>query len=74
MRELVLMSEGKQKAEWDRTSLVCTILANANRSSKTKAFKPDDFNPYSAKKTSSVINDKSMFFDAMKAAFVKGKK
>jgi hypothetical protein len=42
------MAEGLGRERWAHTSLLCAILANANRDPKrTRPFKPDDFNPYS---------------------------
>ena len=46
LRELVYMVEGRQKDQWNHTSHVLCILANANRDPKRfGAFKPADFNP-----------------------------
>lgn len=55
--------------------MICAILANANRDTKKRKapYVPDDFNPFSKKKTNTAINDKSMFMEALKAAFVKDK-
>lgn len=48
LRELVLMAEGRDGAEWERTSLLAMLIANANRDPKKHGpFKPSDFNPYS---------------------------
>jgi hypothetical protein len=41
------MAEGLGRERWAHTSLLCAILANANRDPKrTRPFKPADFNPY----------------------------
>jgi mitochondrial fission protein ELM1 len=46
---LLWLAEGQGRERWAHTSLVCSILANANRDPKKrrKPYKPDDFNPYS---------------------------
>ena len=41
------MAEGLGRERWAHTSMILTLIANVNRDSKkTRAFKPDDFNPY----------------------------
>lgn len=41
------MAEGKGRARWAQTAMLCTLIANANRDPKRgRAFKPDDFDPY----------------------------
>jgi len=49
LRQLVWMAEGLDQQQWRHTSSLCAILANVNRPSKRRAYKPDDFNPYSGK-------------------------
>ena len=67
MRELVIMAEAKQKSNWEIASAQMCLLANINRSGKTKTFKPADFNPFaSRKKTDGVIHDNQMALDALK--------
>lgn len=47
------MAERRDEADWERTSLLATMIANANRDPRKHGpFKPSDFNPYtlSAKK------------------------
>jgi len=40
------MVEGKQTEEWNHTSAVLAMLANAHRDpKKTRPFKPGDFHP-----------------------------
>jgi hypothetical protein len=41
------MAEGLGRARWAHTSLLCALIANANRDPKrTRPFKPSDFDPY----------------------------
>lgn len=41
------MAEGLGRERWAHTSLVCALIANANRDTKrSRAFKPSDFDPY----------------------------
>ncbi len=48
LRQLFWMAEGQGRERWAHTSLLCTLLANANRDpKKTRPFKPADFDPYS---------------------------
>lgn len=43
------MAEGRGRAEWERTSLLAFLLAEANRDREqcSDPFTPDYFNPYS---------------------------
>lgn len=43
------MAEARQEAEWARTSAVMALMANVNRDAKSKAFTPDDFNPWAVR-------------------------
>lgn len=41
-----MMADGRQKSDWSHTSSVLCILANINRDpKKSRAYKPQDFNP-----------------------------
>jgi hypothetical protein len=41
------MAEGLGRRRWAHTSLVCALIANANRDPKKgRPFKPSDFDPY----------------------------
>jgi len=41
------MAEGLGRERWAHTSLICALLANANRNPKKhRPFKPSDFDPY----------------------------
>ena len=45
------MAEGLGRERWAHTSLVCALIANANRDPKKhRAFRPDDFNPYAERR------------------------
>jgi hypothetical protein len=45
------MAEAKQRAEWDRMSLLCALTANCH--SVKKEFTTDDFSPYARAKNAS---------------------
>ena len=41
------MAEGLGRERWAHTSVICSLVANANRDPKKhRAFKPSDFDPY----------------------------
>jgi len=41
------MAEGLGRERWAHTSLICALIANANRDPKKhRPFKPSDFDPY----------------------------
>lgn len=41
------MAEGLGREHWAHTSIICSLIANANRDPKKyRAFKPSDFDPY----------------------------
>ena len=41
------MAEGLGRERWAHTSLLCALVANANRDPKrSRPFKPSDFDPY----------------------------
>ena len=45
------MAEGLGRERWAHTSIICSLIANANRDPKKhRAFKPDDFNPYAERR------------------------
>jgi hypothetical protein len=47
LRQLVVMTRGRQRSEWMQTASILTILANVHRDRKkrNKPFKPEDFMP-----------------------------
>jgi hypothetical protein len=61
LRELVWAAESRSRQEWARSSLICAILANANRDPKSKPFTPDDFSPYKQEKPKPVKDTKAAF-------------
>jgi hypothetical protein len=68
------MAEGLGRERWAHTSLICSLIANANRDpKKQKPFKPDDFNPYSerhgATLDANVIQVNSATIGLLRAAF-----
>ena len=45
------MAEGRGRDEWGRTSSLLALIANVNRDPRrTRAFRPNDFNPYEARR------------------------
>ena len=54
------MAEGLGRERWAHTSLICTLIANANRDlKKGRPFKPSDFDPYArADRRSARVADK----------------
>ncbi len=62
------MAETRGRAEWGRTSALLALIANANRDPRrTKAFSPDDFNPYARADREGVLK---AGIGALKAVFV----
>ena len=39
-------SKHHQERAWERTSSLMALIANVNRGQKSRAYKPNDFNPY----------------------------
>lgn len=53
------MAEGLGRERWAHTSVVCALVANANRDPKrTRAFKPSDFDPYARQEQRERMADK----------------
>ncbi len=51
MRQLLWMAEGLGRERWAHTSLICALIANANRDPKKgRAYRPSDFDPYARDK------------------------
>jgi hypothetical protein len=64
------MAEARSRAAWAHTSSVLAMLANVNRDPKrTRAFRPEDFDPH-AQKDMSVTVVKGRNFDILKIVFV----
>ena len=41
------MAEGLGRERWAHTSIICSLIANANRDPKKhRAYRPSDFDPY----------------------------
>jgi len=40
------MAIGRQRAEWDRTAMLCAITVNSNPYRKGRPIEPQRFNPY----------------------------
>ena len=56
------MAEARQRAEWDRMSLLCALTANCH--STKKQFTTEDFSPFAKEKK--VIHDQGMAMAALK--------
>ena len=70
------MSEGRGRDEWARTSLLCALIANANRDPKKGGPATiEDFNPYakSDAKSNAVVLNKGNMHLLKKAFFGKRK-
>ena len=39
------MTEGRDRHVWSVVSAIMALMANCHKDSKTKALKPEDFNP-----------------------------
>jgi len=47
LRQLLWMAEGLGRERWAHTSILCSLIANANRDPKKhRAYRPSDFDPY----------------------------
>ncbi len=45
------MAEARGRDAWQHTSCILALIANVNRDpKKTRAFRPDDFNPFSGRR------------------------
>jgi len=52
------MTEGLGRQQWAHTSLICALIANANRDpKKQRPFRPDEFNPYAERRGSALDTD-----------------
>jgi hypothetical protein len=50
------MADGRGRAEWGRMSSLMALVANINRDPKrTRAFRPDDFNPYAERRSRGIL-------------------
>jgi len=66
------MSEAVVELQWNQTSLIACILANANRDpKKSSPFTLSDFHPLLEVKRSDVIEDSKAGFKQMKKLFCK---
>jgi len=67
------MAECRLESDWTRTGTVLCLIANVNRDpKKTRAFKPDDFNPFAAKQeTGMSVTPENI--GILKTVFVDGK-
>lgn len=50
MRELALMAEGRDRAEWRRFAALMALIHNVNCSKKSDTKRPSDFDPYVLRK------------------------
>jgi hypothetical protein len=52
------MAEGLGRERWAHTSMLCCLIANANRDPKKhRPFKPSDFDPYERTRRSRKVAD-----------------
>jgi len=63
------MAEAKVRNEWSHTSNLMALIANVNRSKKSKVFKPSDFNPLEMAKSKEVIHVDKSNIGILKKAF-----
>jgi hypothetical protein len=64
------MAEGHGRDAWSRLSLLCALIANANRDPKKgRAFKPSDFDPYARGPSPDTVRVDSETIGLMKEAF-----
>ena len=73
--ELVVMAQGKRKADWQIASAQMALLANINRDKKkrTKPYSPSDFDPFTPLVGSSGVPLNRDNMQMLRAAFVGGK-
>ena len=76
LRQLLIMHDARQVAEWDRTGAVLAMIANVNRDPKKvpRAYKSSDFNPFAERKAAQHIEPDVDGFSVLKSTFVKGGK
>ena len=59
LRDLSIMADAKNRSEWLRFGVLCSLTANINRAPKAKAFTPDDFMPYKMPKVKPIVDNKA---------------
>jgi len=65
------MAEGRLAHDWARTSTVLALLANCHRDpKKTRAFRPDDFNPVERQRQARQAPQKTRDLSILKTVFV----
>jgi len=65
------MAEARSRAAWAHTSSLLAMLANVNRDPKrSRAFRPDDFDPHSPERSRRAAVVKGKNFDILKMVFV----
>jgi len=70
IRQLILMTEGRDRYIWNVASVMMALVANCHRDSKHKAFTANDFNPTYQKHSEAIlITDENI--DLMKNEFIK---
>lgn len=53
------MAEGRGREKWAHTSMICALIANANRDPKrSRPFKPADFDPFAQDDRRTILADK----------------
>jgi len=66
------MSEGQGQSWWSVASALMALLANCHRDAKSRALRPDDFNPYVEKqvRTKEIIEVKPENLADFRKAFI----
>ena len=65
------MAEARAKDNWAHTSAVLALTANTHRDpKKSRPFRPDDFNPYAARRRGKGIAIQTDNIDVLKTVFV----
>jgi len=73
-RQLAQMAFAKQRADWERTSLMAWLFYQANRDpKKSEDHEPSFFNPYADKSAAPQSRAIRVPITMLKTIFVKGK-
>ena len=64
------MAEGRQRADWARTSSLMALVANCHRDAKrSRAFRPSDFDPFARSAAANVVMIDGGNVELMEKAF-----
>ena len=74
MRQLVWMADGRSRSLWGHTAALLAMLANTHRDpKKTRAFRPEDFDPHAGGSRGETIEVDRETIGQMREAFTGGK-